>query len=127
MFSLMYLVKLRQLRHGVAVARIRLPALERLDRWSSIAVYVAWPMLTIGLGLGFLLHELSLTDPKVITSMVAWMILTVLAHFRYQPEHPGRRIAVLTVVAAAAMLVVLLGDGVFGTAHQAGPPTEAGS
>lgn len=118
LFSLMYLIKLRQLRQGVLLARIRLPALERLDRWSSVAVYVSWPMLTIGLGLGFVLHELSMTDPKVVTSMAAWLILTVLAHYRYQPEHRGRRVALLTVLAAGAMLIVLLGDAFFGTAHQ---------
>lgn len=117
-FAAMYLVKLRQLRHATAVGRIRLPSLERLDRLHTLAVYIAWPMLTLGLGLGLLLQQLQLSDPKVISTVVAWLILTVLAHNRHRPEHRGRRVAVLTLIACVAVLVSLLGDTIFPSAHQ---------
>ncbi|MBY0586857.1 cytochrome c biogenesis protein [bacterium] len=115
--AVMYLVKLRQLRRGSVFSRVRLPALERLDRLNLAAVYLAWPLLTIGLGLGFMLHHLKISDPKVISTLIAWFILTVLAHYRYQPEHRGPRVAVLTIVAGLAVLVSFLGDPIFGTAH----------
>jgi ABC-type transport system involved in cytochrome c biogenesis permease subunit len=115
--AIMYLIKLRQLRHGSVFSRVRLPALERLDQLNLAAVYLAWPLLTIGLGLGFMLRHLQINDPKVISTLVAWFILTVLAHYRYQPEHRGPRVAILTIVAGAAVLFSFLGDPIFGTAH----------
>lgn len=122
--AMMYLVKLRQLRHGQVFGPVRLPSLERLDRMNQWAVYVAWPMLTLGLGLGFLLAQLRLDDPKVVSTLVAWIILTLLAHYRYQPEHRGQRVAVLTIIAGVAMLVSFLGDPLFGTAHLQDVPKE---
>lgn len=126
-FATMYLVKLRQLRHGTAVGRVRLPSLERLDRLHSLALYVAWPTLTTGVGLGFLMGGLSLVDPKVVSTVVAWGILTVLAHYRQRPEHRGRRVALFTLAAGLAVLVSLLGDSIFPTAHQKSSTQEARS
>jgi ABC-type transport system involved in cytochrome c biogenesis permease subunit len=122
LIAVMYLVKLRQLRHGVVMTAVRLPALERLDRLNRMAVYFSWPLLTIGLGLGLLLHQLRLNDPKVISTMIAWLILTILAHFRYRPEHRGQHVALLTIIAGVAVLVSLLGDPLFGTAHLQAQP-----
>jgi ABC-type uncharacterized transport system permease subunit len=124
--AIMYLIKLRQLRRGTVFSRIRLPALERLDRMNLAAVYLAWPLLTIGLGLGFMLRHLRVDDPKVITTLVAWLILTGLAHYRYQPEHRGQRVAVLTIIAGIAVLISFLGDPIFGTAHMQTPPNGEG-
>jgi ABC-type transport system involved in cytochrome c biogenesis permease subunit len=124
--AIMYLIKFRQLRRGTVFSRVRLPSLERLDRLNLAAVYMAWPLLTIGLGLGFMLHHLRLDDPKVITTLFAWFVLTVLAHYRYRPEHRGQRVAFLTIIAGAAVLVSFLGDPIFGTAHLKEPPRAEG-
>lgn len=115
--ALMYLVKIRQLRAGLS-DRLRLPSLERLERLNAVAVMVAWPLLTIGLGLGLAMRQLSYSDPKVLTTFIAWILFTYLAHQRTQPANRGRRIAVLTVVACAVVLFSVLGDPIFGTSHQ---------
>ena len=117
----MYLVKFRQLKAGTMLGGLRLPSLERLDRLNSTAVYIAWPLLTIGIGLGLALRELQWSDPKVVTSCVAWLLFTVLAHYRYQPENRGRKVAVLTIIAGLVVLVSVLGDPFFGTVHQVIP------
>ena len=122
--SIMYLVKLSQLRRGRVFGPIRLPSLERLDRMNQINIYLAWPLLTMGLAIGLMLQKLRLDDPKVISTLVAWVILTILAHYRYRPEHRGQRVAILTIIAGAAVLVSLLGDPIFGTAHFQPPPRE---
>lgn len=116
--ALMYLVKTRQLKRSGWWTALKLPNLERLDRLNTVAVSIAWPMMTVGIGLGFLLGELKYTDPKVISTMAAWVLFTALAHLRYQPSHRGRRIAVLSVVAGALVLFSVLGDPLFGTSHQ---------
>lgn len=116
--AMMYLVKVRQLKSGTLLGAVRLPSLERLDYVNTVAVYIAWPLLTIGTLLGFSLRQLQWTDPKVVTTAIAWFLFTVLAHYRYRPENRGRKVALLTLFACAAVLVSVLGDPLFGTSHQ---------
>lgn len=113
----MYLVKVRQLKSGTWDMP-RLPSLERLERANALTIQAAWPLLTAGILLGFSLRRLSLVDPKVLSTVVAWLLFTVLVHWRHQPAHRGRKLAMLTIVAAALVLFSVLGDPLFGTAHQ---------
>ena len=117
----MYLVKVRQLRHGEWLTRVPLPNLERLDRLNSMLIYIAWPMLTIGIALGFALQQLVWSDPKVIVTCIAWLLFTALVNYRHQPTHRGRRVAVMTIFACVVVLVSVLGDPLFGTGHLATP------
>lgn len=114
----MYLVKVRQLKTGYVRGGIRLPSLERLDRLNTVAVFVAWPLLTLGIALGFALRELHFTDPKVVLTMIAWLLFTLLAHYRFRPEKRGRKVALLTIVACIVVLVSFVGDPFLGTVHQ---------
>lgn len=116
--AIMYLVKVRQLKTGMAFTTLRLPSLERLDHWNSLLIHIAWPLLTIGIGLGLALRSLRWDDAKVITTSMAWLLFTILVHLRHQPENRGRRIAILTLIACVVVLVSVLGDPVFGTGHQ---------
>lgn len=116
--ALMYLVKVYQLKHGNTRTGVRLPSLERLERMNTASIYLAWPMLTLGILLGFALQQIQSTDLKVLTTCLAWLVFTILVHYRYQPENRGRRVAVLTVVACAVVLFSVLGDPIFGTTHQ---------
>lgn len=120
--ALMYLVKVRQLKSGTLLGSVRLPSLERLDRVHSVAVHVAWPMLTIGIGLGFALQQLNWTDPKVITTVASWLLFTFLVHYRHRPENRGRKVAMLTIVSFVVVLIAFLGDPIFGTGHQSNRP-----
>ena len=116
--ALMYLVKVRQLKRGAVRGPVRLPSLERLDRLNRMGIWVAWPLLTLGLGLGLSLQRLSWGDPKVVWTAAAWLAFTFLAHYRFSPEHRGRKIAVLTIVACLLVMISVLGDPLFGTGHQ---------
>jgi ABC-type transport system involved in cytochrome c biogenesis permease subunit len=115
----MYLVKFHQLKVGTIFGRIRLPSLERLDRLNTAAVYIAYPLLTIGMLLGLSMRQLDWTDPKVLLTFFAWGAFTVLVHYRYHPENRGRRMAILTIVACLVVLVGVLADPLTGTGHQA--------
>ncbi|MGL4462302.1 MAG: cytochrome c biogenesis protein CcsA [Planctomycetia bacterium] len=117
--AVMYLVKTRQLKRGPFSGGLTLPSLERLDRVNTGSVYLAYCLLTLALLLGLSLRQLSLTDPKVLTSGASWLVFTVLVHRRYHPENRGRRMAVWTLAAAAVVLVSVLGDPLFGTGHMA--------
>ncbi|QDU60988.1 Cytochrome c biogenesis protein CcsA [Planctomycetes bacterium Pan216] len=116
--ALMYLVKYRQLKSGRIRSSLRLPSLEKIDRMHGTVVYLAWPLLTLGIGLGLSLRQLHLLDPKVLTTILAWGVFTFLVHCRYRPENRGRKLALLTIVAFVVVLVSVLGDPIFGTGHQ---------
>jgi ABC-type transport system involved in cytochrome c biogenesis permease subunit len=121
----MYLIKRAQLKSGGAPESFRLPSLESLERTNAIAVRVTFPILTGGLGVGFMLGLLHVTDPKVIVSLIGWGTFLALEIALHQPENRGRRIAVLTLIAAAAVLASVLADPILGTAHQAPAVAEA--
>ncbi len=116
-----YLAKSRQLRTGQFLDRLRLPSLERLDRWTCNAALWAWPLFTLGVALGYALRGLAWSDPKVWTTTAAWLAFTALAQYRAKPEHRGRRFAWWTLAAGAMVLFAVLADPLLGTSHQAGP------
>lgn len=119
-FSVMYLVKCRQLKSAAFLDRVKLPSLERLDRWNHLAMTLGWGFLTLGIATGFGLRNLAWTDPKVIATFVAWLALTYLANYRrIHPEHRGKRLAWGMIVVGAILIVAVVGDPILGTAHQA--------
>jgi ABC-type transport system involved in cytochrome c biogenesis permease subunit len=108
----MYLLHARQLRaklpprHG-----LRLLSLERLEKMNRWAVNLAFPFLTAGVlvGAALLLQDRDAVrnwlDPKVLGSVVLWLLFLVLLYLRYGVHVQGRRLALLTIVAFALMLV----------------------
>jgi ABC-type uncharacterized transport system permease subunit len=116
--STMYLVKSRQLRTGAFFHRLKLPSLEWLERLSSHSLLAAWPLLSVGIGLGFSMQTLSWADPKVILTILGWLALSLLAQYRLGPSHRGARSAWATLVAGSLMLLAVLGDPIWGTHHQ---------
>lgn len=128
--ALMYLVKVKQLKAGALQAGLRLPSLERLDRVNTVSVWMAWALLSVGLSLSLVLQftssrALSWSDPKLLATWSAWLLFTFLVHYRYHPENRGRRVAILTIIACAVVLVSVLGDPIFGTGHQTLPEVGA--
>ena len=116
-----YLAKSRQLRTGQFLDRVRLPSLERLDRMASGAALWGWPLFTLGVLLGFALRGLAWSDPKVWTTVAAWLAYAGLAQYRQRPEHRGRKFAWFTLAAGALVLFAVLADPLLGTSHQSRP------
>jgi ABC-type transport system involved in cytochrome c biogenesis permease subunit len=123
--SIMYLIQARRLRNKIDPARlVPLLSLERLESMNRRALNLAFPMLTAGLlvgtlllrhGHGFLDNWLSL---KVVSTAGLWVVFLVLLYMRYGAHVPPRRLASLSIIAFALMLVAL------GTAH---PFAEGGA
>ncbi|HUG90421.1 MAG TPA: cytochrome c biogenesis protein CcsA [Planctomycetaceae bacterium] len=119
--SLMYLVQHHRLRHKHARNEgLILPNLERLARLNNWAVVLSVPLLTLGLLTGVVLgwlarkgsESLSFSDPVVVGSAVAWLVLV--AFFVWFAGTParrtsGRQVAWLTVMAFGFLLVTLIG------------------
>jgi ABC-type uncharacterized transport system permease subunit len=117
--SLMYLVQHRRLRNKQArSAGLRLFSLERLDRWNRLSILAAVPLLSLGLGVGFLLGylarrqggQVSFWDPVVIASCVAWLVMVVVLGRAIRSEEPaGKAVALRTLLAFGFLLTTLLG------------------
>lgn len=117
--SLMYLVQHRRLRHKQArPAGLKLISLERLERWNRLSVLIAVPLLSLGLGAGFLLFYLakkhggtvSLWDPVVIASSVAWLVMVAVLGGTMRTDHAaGKAVAVRTLLAFGLLLATMLG------------------
>ena len=137
--SLMYLVQHRRLKHKHPRGEgLTLPNLERLVRLNKWAVVLALPLLTMGLLAGVALAwfapgrpgSLALTDPVVIVSGIAWLVLVAFfAWFAATPARrtSGKQVAWLTVVAFGFLLVTLLGLQVLGvdSKHASLSPPES--
>lgn len=112
--SVMYLIQARRLRNKVNPARVvPLLSLERLESMNRRALNATFPLLTAGLLLGSLLlrpfHDIgdNLLSLKVLSTAGLWVVFLVLLYLRYGAHVPGRRLALLSIVAFALMLVAL--------------------
>jgi ABC-type transport system involved in cytochrome c biogenesis permease subunit len=129
--SVMYLVQAARLRAKVnPLSRFKLLSLERLEEMNRRAVNWAFPLLTLGLLLGAVLlkqyHEPldNWLSVKVVGTVGLWLVFLVLVYLRYATHVPGRRLALLTMVAFGLMLVVLVSAHPFALASGGGqsPP-----
>jgi ABC-type transport system involved in cytochrome c biogenesis permease subunit len=113
--SLMYLVQVRRLKAKVPPRQgVRLLSLERIEEMNRRAILWAFPLLTAGLlvGVALQLHEglfLSGWDsPKILSSILLWMVFAILLYLRYGVHARGRQVALLTIMAFALLLCALV-------------------
>jgi ABC-type transport system involved in cytochrome c biogenesis permease subunit len=112
--SLMYLAQARRLKAKVPPGQgLRLPSLERLETMHRRALTIAFPLLTAGMLLGGLLmareaDEIATwTDPRVLSTLLLWLVFTLVLYVRFGLHLRGRQVAVLTIVAFGLLLVTL--------------------
>lgn len=112
--SVMYLVQARRLRKKLnPLGGMKMLSLERLEGMNRRAVNTAFPLLTLGLLLGAVLlkqyHDLADNwfSVKVLGTVGLWVVFVVLLYLRYAAHVPGRRLAFLTIIAFALVVIVL--------------------
>ena len=87
-----------------------------MNRW---AINLAFPLLTagvcVGIGLMFLSGNqvLSWTDPRILGTVVLWIVFALLLYMRYGYHLNGRRLAQLTIVAFVLLLFTLVSSHTF--------------
>jgi len=116
LLAVIYLVQDRNLKQKRLGALFnRLPALEALDRLMSFHVGLAFLVLTISMGIGFIMVRHSgsmqgwLTDPKVAATLVTWAFYAVLVHMRANAGRHGRGIAIVTILGCCWVLFIFVG------------------
>ena len=122
-FSLMYVVQHRRLKHKQAVQTgLSLPSLATLARLNWWSVIVSIPLLTLGLLTGvrlvFLSRDtpgpISFGDPLVVGSAIVWIVMVAFFLWLLRADHfGGKQIALRTLYAFGFLL---------GHAHRAASP-----
>lgn len=118
-----YLVLHRRLRRpGRVLPSGAWPSLEALERLNARAAALGFPLLTIGLWLGMaqIWHEPDraawLLDPKVAAATIVWLVYAILLHLQRLPTFRGTRVAWMSVLCTAGLMVVFVMADV-GTKH----------
>jgi cytochrome c-type biogenesis protein CcsB len=117
--SLLYLLQDRRLksRRGRGVVRF-LPSLETLDRLNYACLVWGLILLTLGITSGIVWahsawpRSLWSSDPKLVLSLVTWVIYVVLLQGRMTAGWRGRWAATLTIAGFAVIVVSLVGVNV---------------
>ncbi len=122
--GVLYLVVDRRLRrHGLLGPASRWPSLEALERLNIRAAALGFPLLTIGLALGMVQiwgqpdRVAWLTDPKVVSASVVWLIYALLLHLQHIPTFRGTRMAWMSVLCTVALAVTFAITGSHGARH----------
>jgi ABC-type transport system involved in cytochrome c biogenesis permease subunit len=130
--SIMYLFQARRLRAKTLPGKgLHLLSLERLEEMNRRAIVLAFPLLTIGMLLGAVLMtrvatSLAWTDPRVLSTIVLWLVFAVLLHLRYGRHLRGRQVALGTIAVFALLIVCLaLSHSIGQEAVRAGVPGGA--
>ncbi len=109
--SILYLIQEKNLKaKGVSGFWSRLPALATIDEIGYRVLIFGFPFITFGLIAGTVLAEAKggpeyLREPRVLLSVLMWVVYTVLLYTRWSAGWRGRRAAYLAACAFAAAAV----------------------
>src|SRR5580692_2449101 len=121
--SLLYLIQERSLkskRPGGFLSR--LPALEVIDEIGFRSLLLGFPFMTLGLIAGTVVAQatygrVDLLDPKILLSILMWVVYLVLLYTRWTAGWRGRRAAYLAAGAFVAAIVAWAAN-YFSTIHR---------
>ncbi|RMF85276.1 MAG: c-type cytochrome biogenesis protein CcsB [Nitrospirae bacterium] len=107
--GIMYLLQERQVRsHRPGATFRRLPPLDTLDEVNRWAIALGFPLLTLGIVTGAIWAELAYgrlpVDPKVVWSVVTWLIYGAILNARHTFGWRGRKAAKLAIVGFGLMM-----------------------
>jgi ABC-type transport system involved in cytochrome c biogenesis permease subunit len=110
--SVIYLVQARRLRTKAPMSStLKLLSLERLETMNRRALLLAFPLLTAGMIAGAVLifHSdlVGWADPRIIGTLVLWVVFALLLYVRFAQHVSGRQAALMTIVAFALLLCCL--------------------
>jgi ABC-type transport system involved in cytochrome c biogenesis permease subunit len=113
--SVMYLIQAQRLRAKALPGKgVRLLSLERLEAMNRRAIVTSFPLLTAGVVVGIVLMVLRAsdvsgwTDPRILGSVVLWIVFALLVYLRYGLHLRPRRVAVLTIVTFLLLVCTLV-------------------
>jgi ABC-type uncharacterized transport system permease subunit len=109
--SLLYLIQERRLKSKQAGSmKSRLPALEVIDEIGYRSLLLGFPFMTLGLIAGVVVAQatfgrVNFLDPKILLSILMWLVYMVMLYTRWNAGWRGRRAAYLATGAFVAAVV----------------------
>lgn len=116
--AIMYLLQRRQLKSKKSFGTIfnRLPSLEVLDTLNRKLINMGFSLFSLAIGAGvFWAHKSDIlgpgwpNDPKIVFTGITWLLYAALFHMRLLADARGKRVAQLTIVAFAFVIITFLG------------------
>lgn len=114
--SLLYLLQERALKAKTSGGMFsRLPALQVIDDIGYRSLMLGFPFMTLGLVAGSVVAEsaygrVDIFDPKILLSILMWVVYLVMVYTRLSAGWRGRRAAVLASVAFVAAIVAWIAN-----------------
>ncbi len=121
--SLLYLIQERSLKSKKPGGLLsRLPALEVIDEIGFRSLLLGFPFMTLGLIAGTVVAQatygrVDLLDPKILLSILMWVVYLILLYTRWTAGWRGRRAAYLAAGAFVAAVVAWAAN-YFSTIHR---------
>jgi ABC-type transport system involved in cytochrome c biogenesis permease subunit len=121
--AVMYLMQEKELKRKTPRAfYYRLPSLELCDEIYYRSLLFGLPLLTVGILTGFVWASRTWKgpwefDPKILASMLTWLIYLVLFSTRVSGSWRGRRAAYVAILGFATILVTFLGISLVSGPH----------
>jgi ABC-type uncharacterized transport system permease subunit len=121
--SLVYLIQEHMLKSKKSAGMLsRLPALEVIDQIGFRSLLLGFPFMTLGLLAGIVVAQITygqidFLDPKVLLSILMWVVYLLLVYTRWNAGWRGRRAAYLAAGAFVAAIVAWSAN-YFSTIHR---------
>ncbi len=121
--SAMYVIQERELKSKKPRAfYYRLPSLEICDQLYDRSLLFGLPFLSLGILTGFVWASRAWRgpwelDPKILASLVTWLIYLVLFSTRLSGNWRGRRAAYVAIFGFAVMMATFLGASILSGQH----------
>jgi ABC-type uncharacterized transport system permease subunit len=109
--SLLYLIQERTLKSKKSAGILsRLPALEVIDDIGYRSLLLGFPFMTLGLIAGTVVAQatfgrIDFLDPKILLSILMWVVYLVMVYTRWSAGWRGRRAAYLAAGVFAAAVI----------------------
>jgi cytochrome c-type biogenesis protein CcsB len=130
--AVMYLMQEKELKSRIPRAvYYRLPSLELCDELYYRSLLFGLPLLTVGILTGFIWASRTWKgpwqfDPKILASLLTWLIYLVLFSTRVSGGWRGRRAAYIAIFGFAAIMVTFLGVSLLSGPHGYVPTLRQG-
>jgi cytochrome c-type biogenesis protein CcsB len=121
--AIMYLIQERELKSKKPRAfYYRLPSLDVCDELYSRSLVFGLPFLSLGILTGFVWASRTWKgpwelDPKILASLITWLVYLILFSTRLSGTWRGRRSAYLAVFGFVAIMVTFLGISLWSGQH----------
>jgi cytochrome c-type biogenesis protein CcsB len=132
MAAVMYLIQEKELKSKTPhTFYYRLPSLEQCDELYYRSLLFGLPLLTLGILTGFIWASRTWKgpwefDPKIVASLLSWLIYLVLFSTRMSGGWRGRRAAYVAIFGFVTLMVTFLGISLVSGPHGYVPTLRQG-